>query len=195
MFGVIKTKVPTINHVDVALLIKRTLLTLNTSHISVPFHFNYLYDTPYFTIHKSAQILTTPTEAQKQTREKIKSEAPMLLCTSRTYHNGVWEKEFSRSIHLERFSVNLSRAGSPHKIQTTQTRTRCQSTTVHLTLWALLMLCYWHTKHPTAATSDLKLYDWPIQSCFYSQSCVHHSDLPSRPEAVFSLLGHESIEQ
>jgi len=51
LFDVIKTKIPTVGLVDVALLTKRTLLTLSTSQIGVPFHFNYLHDTPCFTIH------------------------------------------------------------------------------------------------------------------------------------------------
>jgi len=51
LFDVIKTKIPTVSLVDVALLTKRTLLTLSTSQIGVPFHFNYLHDTPRFTIH------------------------------------------------------------------------------------------------------------------------------------------------
>jgi len=37
LIGVIKTKIPTVSLVDVALLIKRTLLTMSTSQICVPF--------------------------------------------------------------------------------------------------------------------------------------------------------------
>jgi len=88
LLGVIKTKIPTVCLVDVALLIKRILLTLSTSQIGVSFHFNYLHDTPCFTIHNSVQILTS-TEVQKQTRDRIKNEAPMLLCPSGAYCNGV----------------------------------------------------------------------------------------------------------
>jgi len=88
LFGVIKTKIPTVSLVDVALLIKITLLTLSTSQIGVPFHFNYLHDTPCFTTHKSVQILTY-TEVQKQTRDKTKNEAPVLLCPSGASSNGV----------------------------------------------------------------------------------------------------------
>jgi hypothetical protein len=88
LFGVIKTKIPTVCLVDVALLIKRTLLTLSTLKTCVPFHFNYLHDTPCFTIYKSVQILTS-TEVQKQTTDKIKNGTPMLLCPSGDYCNGV----------------------------------------------------------------------------------------------------------
>jgi hypothetical protein len=53
LFGVIKTKIPTVSLDGVALLIKTTLFTLSTSQTGVPFHFNYLHDTLCFTNHNS----------------------------------------------------------------------------------------------------------------------------------------------